>query len=92
MGSMGSMAGLMANSKRIYGKRDLPVSDRGGYLTPFSGKPTQSSLPSPKTSGPQSRRPCRRRRDHSPTTLTRGRHFLSFLLVLSTSVSLSLFL
>lgn len=46
--------------------------------------------PPPETSGPRFGRPGHRRRDRSPTTLTRGRHFLSFLLVLSTSVSLSL--
>ena len=90
----GSRAGLPGGGRgrRGGGRRPSSSSDRGGHLTPFSGKPTQSSLPSPKTSGPQSRRPCRRRRDRSPTTLTRGRHFLSFLLVLSTSVSLSLVL
>lgn len=90
----GSRAGLPGGGRGRSGGRLRPssFSARGGYLTPFSGKPTQSSLPSPRTSGPQSGRPCRRRRDRSPTTLTRGRHFLSFLLVLSTSVSLSLFL
>lgn len=59
-----------------------------GTPTPI-GNSTESFLPPPETSAPQFERPSRGRRDRDPTPLTRGRHFLSFLLVLSTSVSLS---
>lgn len=59
-----------------------------GTPTPFSNS-TQSSLPPAETSAPQFGCPSRRRHDRDSTPLTRGRHFLSFLLVLSTSVSLS---
>lgn len=51
---------------------------------------TQSCLPPLDTSDPRLGRPGHRRRGRIFSTLTRGRHFLSFLLVLSTSVSLSL--
>lgn len=54
------------------------------------GSSIQSSQPPLLTSGPRFGRPGSSRRDRGSTTLTRGRHFLSFLLVLSTSVSLSL--
>lgn len=57
-----------------------------GTPTPI-GNSTESFLPTPETSAPQFERPSRGRRDRDPTPLTRGRHFLSFLLVLSTSVS-----
>lgn len=64
------------------------VGSRRGTPTPL-GNSTQLPLPPRETSAPQSGCPSRRQRDRDPTPLTRGRHFLSFLLVLSTSVSLS---
>lgn len=59
-----------------------------GTPTPL-GSSTQSFLPPPETSAAEFGCPSRRQRDRDPTPLTRGRHFLAFLLVLSTSVSLS---
>lgn len=59
-----------------------------GTPTPL-GSSIQSSLPAPETSAPEFGCPSRGQRDRDPTPLTRGRHFLAFLLVLSTSVSLS---
>lgn len=61
----------------------------GGYLT-FSETALHSSHPPPESNEPQFGRPGYPQRGRVSTTLTRGRHFLAFLLVLATSVSLSL--
>lgn len=74
------------------GRSGLPFSssDRGGGLTPSSEPPLGRPDHPPEAGSPRPGRPGRRRRGRVSPALTRGRHFLSFLLVLSTSVSLAL--